>query len=91
MNHGSGASAHATLDCLAVVRRLWDYLDGRLPTDEAAAIDAHLAGCGECPPHFAFERAFLAAVSAARPHDPDVTRLRARVLERLHASGFVAP
>ena len=91
MNQGSGASAHATLDCLAVVRRLWDYLDGRLPPAEAAAIDAHLAGCAECPPHFVFERAFLAAVSAARPADPDVTRLRGRVLERLRASGFAAP
>jgi anti-sigma factor (TIGR02949 family) len=91
MTHGSGASAHATLDCLAVVRRLWDYLDGRLPAEEAAAIDAHLAGCAECPPHFVFERAFLAAVSAARLADPDVARLRARVLERLRAGGFGGP
>ena len=79
------------LDCGTVVRQLWDYLDRRLGPADTAAIDAHLAACAQCPPHFVFERAFLDAVAAARAAEPDVTTLRARVLAALHSSGFVAP
>lgn len=81
----------ASLDCGAVVRQLWDYLDRRLGPEDAAVIDAHLAACALCPPHFAFERAFLDAVARARAEARDVTTLRDRVLTALHARGFVAP
>ncbi|CAA9357255.1 MAG: hypothetical protein AVDCRST_MAG40-3241 [uncultured Gemmatimonadaceae bacterium] len=86
-----GPTGDAALDCLAVVTRLWDYLDGRLTPDEVRALDAHLDACAACPPHFEFERAFLAAVSASRAEERDVTTIRERVLTALQARGFVAP
>ena len=75
------------LDCHAAVRRLWDYLDGRLALPDAQAVDAHLAACANCPPHFDFERAFLAAVAAARSDAPDVASLRECVLAALRGGG----
>ena len=73
---------HHTLpvfDCMETVRRLWDYLDRELSDDDMAAIDAHLAACSQCPPHFTFERQFLAALKAARSQDGASSGLRARV------------
>ena len=81
----------AALDCLAVVTRLWDYIDGRLTPDERRALEAHLDACAACPPHLEFERAVLAAVGASRADEADVARLRTRVLARLQASGFGTP
>ena len=79
-------------DCEQTVRRLWDYLDGELGALDLAKVDAHLAECDRCPPHFAFERRFLDAVRAARTATltpaPDKTRaLRGRVLAMLAADG----
>lgn len=76
------------LDCEATVRRLWDYLDAALPPARVAEVEAHLATCAHCPAHFAFARAFLAAL-AAGPREPEVTpALRARVRRALAAEGF---
>jgi anti-sigma factor RsiW len=77
------------LDCQAVVRRLWDYLDGALDATDAAGIDTHLGHCERCPPHFAFERAFLRAVRAARAEHGELAALRGRVLASLESEGFV--
>lgn len=81
-------------DCEQTVRRLWDYLDGQLAPIDLAAVDAHLAECDRCPPHFEFERRFLNAVRAARASvvsaSPEHTRaLRARVVARLIAEGEI--
>lgn len=66
-------------DCLETVRRLWDYLDHELNPAEVCALDAHLAQCDRCPPHFEFERAFLAAVRTAREERGANAALRDRV------------
>jgi len=34
--------------CLTGVELLMDYLEGVLPTDAHAALDAHVAGCARC-------------------------------------------
>lgn len=92
----SGANgAPLTFDCEHTVRRLWDYLDGQLAPIDLAAVDAHLAECDRCPPHFEFERRFLNAVREARAivhtASPDQTHaLRARVVARLIAEGEIA-
>jgi anti-sigma factor RsiW len=85
-------------DCHAAVRRLWDYLDGELGEADARAVDAHLAECDKCPPHFRFERAFLRAVRSVRHHPPAEgagdgagRRLRDRVVVALAAEGFEPP
>ena len=86
------ATAVQSFDCEQTVRRLWDYLDGELSTADFAAVDAHLAHCDRCPPHFAFERRFLQAVRDARANIATLDRvglaqLRARVIDTLDAAG----
>ena len=57
------------IDCETAVRRLWDFLDGRLPMVEYAEVEAHLATCELCPPHFAFARHMRDALASARAPD----------------------
>ena len=87
-----GPTGADPFDCHAAVARLWDYLDGELGDADARAVDAHLAECEKCPPHFAFERTFLAAVRRARAAPAERTgRLRDRVVAALAAEGFAPP
>ena len=74
-------------DCRETVRRLWDYLDHELTDAEVDAVDAHLAVCDRCPPHFKFEREFLAAVHAARAERGAHAALRDRVRTILGLEG----
>jgi anti-sigma factor RsiW len=78
----------AVIDCESTVRRLWDYLDAELDVTRAAEVEAHLARCLECPPHFVFAREMLEAVAASRRAPDEVSSLRARVYAALRASGF---
>lgn len=81
-------------DCEQTVRRLWDYLDGQLGPVELAAVDAHLASCERCPPHFEFEQRFLTALREARaavqsPDAQSLQSLRQRVIARLSEEGHL--
>ena len=78
----------APLDCLAAVRRLWDYLDGELATWDARAVDEHLAACEACPPHFAFERELKRAIATVRAEHPDPGALRERLRAVLAREGY---
>lgn len=74
------------IDCETAVRRLWDYLDGRLAATAHAEVEAHLAVCKHCPPHFTFARKIqegLAASQAFELGEDDEARLRERVREAL--------
>ena len=53
------------IDCRTAVRRLWDFLDGRLPEIARQEVEAHLATCELCPPHFAFASTMRNALAAA--------------------------
>lgn len=70
------------IDCVTAVRRLWDYLDGRLSPIAHDEVEAHLATCAKCPPHFLFaermKRALAGASPAVMSHN-DEARLRQRV------------
>ena len=76
----------APIDCETAVRRLWDFLDGRLPAIARVEVEAHLATCTLCPPHFDFARAMRRALADSAPveaagpagHDA-VTGLQERV------------
>lgn len=78
-------SPHSTpspLDCATAVRRLWDYLDGRLPPLAREEVDAHLATCAHCPPHFEFAermKASLGKMVVPSISNEDEARLRDRV------------
>ncbi len=91
--HAAAASSAAPgpspmLDCEAVMRQLWDYLDGELTSDRMSLIAGHLDLCKRCDPHYDFGRSFLDAIAAsARAHsEPD--RLRATLLAALRARGL---
>lgn len=77
------------LDCDAVARQLWDFLDGALPPERVAELEAHISRCGHCTSHLAFERSFKAALDAAKREGADATDLGARVRAALRAEGFV--
>jgi len=71
-----------TIDCVTAVRRLWDYLDGRLSVVAREEVEAHLAICEKCPPHFMFAERMkrtLAESGAVEMSTDEVTRLRGRV------------
>jgi Predicted transmembrane transcriptional regulator (anti-sigma factor) len=91
----SGTRDHtppSPIDCETAVRRLWDYLDGRLPAMSHGEVEAHLASCELCPPHFAFAAEMRKGLAASsQPLSVgDEARLRLRVrgaLERVTANG----
>ncbi len=76
------------LDCQAVMRQLWAYLDGELSRDRVAAIEAHIAMCEQCYPQCQFEQTFLAQIAHARHEHSDLERLRTRLVTALVAEGF---
>jgi anti-sigma factor (TIGR02949 family) len=67
------------LDCEAVVRALWDYLDRELGEADLAAIDAHMAVCESCRAHAEFERRLIDEIRAVRAQQDEPDVLRARV------------
>jgi anti-sigma factor (TIGR02949 family) len=76
------------LDCVHVIRRLWDYLDGRVHEDEREQIVEHLAWCNGCASHYQFEREFLAAVGQLRRSDENYDALRSEIVSRLRTLGL---
>lgn len=64
----------AMLDCDAVMRQLWDYLDGELSEERMQAIREHLTLCARFHPQYEFERAFLETLARARRKHSDVGR-----------------
>ncbi len=70
--------------CWLARRHVSGYLDGELPADTKAQVEAHLAGCPTCPPLYAALVGIQAGLTALR--DPDSVideRCVARVTERL--------
>lgn len=78
------------LDCDAVMRQLWDYLDGELTPELEAAVRAHLTICKRCFPQHNFEETFLKALAASRREHSRPDAVKARVLAALRAAGFAA-
>jgi len=76
------------IDCDAIARQLWDFLDHALPPERVAELEAHIAMCGHCGSHVAFERSFKEALRAAQREGTDATALGARVRAALRAEGF---
>ena len=50
--------------CIELVELLSDYLEGALPADEVAAVDAHLETCPPCRTYLAQMRATIKAVGS---------------------------
>lgn len=82
-----GKSAPA-LDCTAVVRALWDYLDGRVEADRRALIEEHLRQCESCRSHAEFEARLVKELSGLRHAGLDPAGLRERVYAVLYEAGM---
>jgi len=78
------------LDCDAVMRQLWDYIDGELTEERMATIRAHLVLCARCQPQHEFERTFLKTLAQVRSEHSNPWSVRERVMAALHNEGFVA-
>lgn len=78
------------LDCDAVMRQLWDYLDGELTPEREAAVRAHLSMCNRCYPQRNFEESFLHALAESRREHSRPDAVKARVMAALRADGFAA-
>lgn len=76
------------LDCDAVMRQLWDYLDGELTSERMEAIREHLKMCDRCHPHAEFERAFLRTVGQARREHSNPAGVAERVRAALVSRGY---
>ena len=77
-----------SVDCRSAVQKLWDYLDEELTPERMDAVREHLERCGSCLPHHDYARAFLEALTTARPATCAPTALRQSVLEKLREAGF---
>lgn len=50
------------VQCRELVELLTDYLEGALPADDVAAVEAHLATCPHCERYLRQMRATIAAI-----------------------------
>jgi anti-sigma factor (TIGR02949 family) len=75
-------------ECETIVRRLWPYLDDKLPDSDRERVTRHLEECSDCLSHFDFARAFLDAVHAAHPAAKPDDALHARVVAALSHQGL---
>lgn len=52
------------LECRELVELITEYLEGALPPDEVAAVEAHLAACSTCGRYLAQMRATIDALGS---------------------------
>jgi len=76
------------LDCAAVMRQLWDFLDGELDSERERALRMHLSMCERCTGHAEFDRLFLEAIKTVRVQAPSALPLRLRVANALVEAGM---
>jgi anti-sigma factor RsiW len=79
------STGSAPIDCETAMRRLWDYLDERLPDISRAEVDAHLSACEGCRSHVTFAASMRAALvaSSATSSTEELGDLMARVRDTI--------
>lgn len=78
----------SSIDCATALQQLWDYLDGELGAAHMEAIQAHLARCKSCYPHYDIEKAFLDALHSCQCTTCAPNDVRCRVMDALRRAGF---
>ena len=71
------------IDCLEVLDRLQEFLDGELTAERAEEVRRHLAHCAPCLQVSDFEAAYLRFLEARAQAQHAPPSLRKRLLERL--------
>ena len=84
----TGVAAPEALDCEAVVRALWAYLDGEMSDPDTRALEHHLARCESCRAHADFEARLVEELVRLRRTHSDPERLRAQVVSALREAGM---
>ena len=72
------------VDCNAVVKEIYYFLDGELTAEKRNKIEHHLNGCSPCLEAFDFE-AELRSVIAKKCRDEVPEGLRDRIAQRIYA------
>ena len=65
----SGTWNHRSMDCKQVCKNVGIYWDGKLPAQESARVEAHLADCSSCRRELEFLRALGRAFSTPSAFD----------------------
>jgi anti-sigma factor (TIGR02949 family) len=74
-------------ECMAVLRHVWDYLDGRMTPAAAQALRDHVARCPQCLDYQLFQQSYLVAMQRLRVRNAAPWQVRARVLVTLAKAG----
>jgi anti-sigma factor (TIGR02949 family) len=75
------------VDCLEAAEHLYEYLDGELTPERAAAVKAHLGSCAHCFSLFGFEHAYLRFLAARARAQGTPPALRRHILATLLEGG----
>jgi anti-sigma factor (TIGR02949 family) len=82
------AVAQIPEECLAVVRHLWDLLDHQLTEAQADRLRGHIGDCEICHRYHLYQENFLEAMAAYRSQFGAPLRVKEKVLDSLHETGF---
>jgi anti-sigma factor (TIGR02949 family) len=74
---------HIPEDCIAVLRHVWDYLDGRLTAEAAESLRAHMDKCPPCHDYQLFQESYFAAMERLKARQSAPWHVRAKVLAAL--------
>ncbi|MGH7482689.1 MAG: mycothiol system anti-sigma-R factor [Longimicrobiales bacterium] len=69
--------------CEEALARLWEFLDGELPTQDEEAVKKHLDICSQCYPQYDFQRAYFEFTRRVRDREHAPSSLRRRLFEKI--------
>lgn len=79
------------ISCQEAARRVYEFLDGELPPEEADRVRCHVEKCRRCYPFFNWEESFLRLVRECVDREeeasPKLKRELQNMLDGLEASG----
>jgi anti-sigma factor (TIGR02949 family) len=69
-------SEHNDVSCRHALEQLWALIDCECDPETSSELQAHLATCQRCYPHYDFQRAFRSFIADRCRHDapPDLRR-----------------
>ncbi len=82
-NHRSSSNSFSAPDCQAVLAVEWAYVDGSLPSQEHAAVQAHLDNCSACRAEIDHCRSLESVLQTAVKAVPSPGDLRSGFYSRL--------
>ncbi|MEX2526241.1 MAG: zf-HC2 domain-containing protein [Gemmatimonadota bacterium] len=87
-DESANGGAPPVLTCQEALERLYEFLDGELPSQEMELVEAHFHVCSRCYPVLQFESAFLEVLERVRGRETCPSELRSRLMSTLEAEGL---